>query len=142
MIPAARRGFLFVKFSIHKSIALYLYNSILENMKMDKNFRYHHLGIPTSKPMEGEVYLAKYKFYHSGYEESEYGIEWMRFENDCPLPEIVKTLPHVAFEVDDIHEAINGKKIIIEPNSPSDEVIVAFIEENGAPVELIQLRKK
>jgi hypothetical protein len=35
-------------------------------------------------------------------------------------------------------EAIKDKKIIIEPNSPSDGVQVAFIEENGAPVELMQ----
>jgi hypothetical protein len=31
-----------------------------------------------------------------------------------------------------------GKQIIIQPNSPSDEYLVAFIEENGAPIEFIQ----
>jgi hypothetical protein len=101
-------------------------------------FRYHHLGIPTDQPVEGEVYLEGYGLYHSGYEQSEFGIEWMRYEKDCNLPMIVKTLPHVAFQVDDIHEAIKGKKVIIEPNSPSDGILVAFIEENGAPVEFIQ----
>ncbi len=106
-----------------------------------KNYKYHHLGIPTKVPMEREVYLKDYKVYHCGYEESEYGIEWMRYEDDCPLPEIVKTIPHVAFEVDDIYEAIRGKKIIIEPNSPSEGNIVAFIEDNGAPVEFIQICK-
>jgi hypothetical protein len=29
--------------------------------------------------------------------------------------------------------------VIIEPNSPSEGNIVAFIEENGAPVEFIQV---
>jgi hypothetical protein len=101
--------------------------------------KYHHLGIPTDRPVEGEVYLEEYKVYHYGYEKSEYGIEWMRYEKDCDLPEIVKTLPHVAFEVDDIYEAIRGKKVIIEPNSPSEGNIVAFIEENGAPIEFIQI---
>jgi hypothetical protein len=107
-----------------------------------KRLKYHHLGIPTEKPVEGEVYLEKYKLYHCGYETSEYGIEWMRYEKDCDLPEIVKTIPHVAFEVDDIHEAIRGKKVIIEPNSPSEGNVVAFIEENGAPIEFIQIREK
>ncbi len=102
---------------------------------------YHHLGIPTTLPIPGEVYLEEYKVYHFGYESSEYGIEWMRYEKDCPLPEIVKTLPHVAFEVDDIYEAIKGKKVIIEPNSPSEGNIVAFIEENGTPIEFIQIQK-
>ena len=109
---------------------------------MDKRpLKYHHLGIPTDQPIEGEVYLEKYRVYHYGYEKSEFGIEWMRYERDCPLPEIVKTLPHVAFEVDDIYEAIKGKTIIIEPNSPSEGTIVAFIEDSGAPIELIQLKK-
>ena len=108
-------------------------------MNNEKRLKYHHLGIPTDKPVKGEVYLEKYKLYHCGYETSEYGIEWMRYEKDCDLPEIVKTLPHVAFEVEDIYEAIKGKKVIIEPNSPSEGNIVAFIEENGAPIELIQI---
>jgi hypothetical protein len=110
-------------------------------MKTNRKLKYHHIGIPTSNPVEGEVYLKDYKVYHYGYEKSEYGIEWMRYESDCNLPEIVKTLPHIAFEVDDIYEAIKGKKVIIEPNSPSQGTIVAFIEENGAPVEFIQVKK-
>lgn len=105
------------------------------------NLKYHHLGIPTDKSIKGEVYIEKYKVYHYGYEDSEYGIEWMRYEKDCPLPEIVKKLPHVAFEVDNIYEAIKGKKVIIEPNSPSEGNVVAFIEEDGAPIELIQVQK-
>ena len=104
------------------------------------NLKYHHIGIPTKKTMPGEVYLKDYKFFHSGYDKSDYGIEWMRFDKNCNLPEIVKTIPHVAFEVVDIYEAIKGKNVIIEPNSPSEGNIVAFIEENGAPIEFIQTR--
>jgi hypothetical protein len=107
-------------------------------MSKKQNLKYHHLGIPTTQPITGEEYLKEFKIFHSGYEASEFGIEWMRYEKDCPLPEIVKTLPHVAFEVDDVYEAIKGKKVIIQPNSPSEGNIVAFIEENGAPIEFIQ----
>ena len=110
-------------------------------MEEKVKLKYHHLGIPTDKPIPGEVYLKDYKLYHFGYENNAYGIEWMRYEKDCGLPEIVKTIPHVAFEVDDIYEAIKGKKVIIEPNSPSEGNIVAFIEVNGAPVEFIQVIK-
>jgi hypothetical protein len=105
-------------------------------------FKYHHIGIPTTKPIEGEQYLEDYKVYHCGFENSEFGIEWMRYEKDCTLPGIVKTLPHIAFEVEDIYEALEGRKVIIQPNSPSEGNIVAFIEENGAPVEFIQVAKK
>jgi hypothetical protein len=104
-------------------------------------YKYHHFGIPTKKPIVGEVYLKNYKVYHSGYETSEFGIEWMRYDDDCPLPEIVKTIPHIAFEVDDLQEALKGRNVIIPPNSPSKGTLVAFIEENGAPVELLQIIK-
>ena len=101
---------------------------------------YHHLGIPTKLKKPNEVYLEKFKMFVSGFEESPYGIEWMRFEDDCPLPELVKTIPHVAFKVDNLEEAIEGKEILIQPNSPSKGVRVAFIVDNGAPVEFLEIK--
>jgi hypothetical protein len=73
----------------------------------------------------------------SGYETSAYGIEWMRSEPEAPVPELVRTVPHVAFEVDDLSAEIAGKEILIAPNSPSPDVTIAFIVENGAPVEFL-----
>ena len=101
--------------------------------------KYHHLGIPTIEKKPGERYLEGYFVWVSGYEESNYKIEWMRYEPECTLPEIVKTVPHVAFEVENLTEAIKGKKVIIPPNRPSESNLVAFIEENGAPIEFIQV---
>ena len=99
--------------------------------------RYHHLGIPTTTPRPDETYLANFGVFISGYESSPYGIEWMRFEPDSPLPELVKTVPHVAFEVDDLARELEGHELLIAPNSPSAGVTVAFIVDNGAPVELL-----
>jgi len=101
-------------------------------------FRYHHIGIPTDIPREGEVYLERFKMYASGFETSPFGVEWMRYEPDCPLPELVKTVPHIAFVVDDLEAALVGREILIEPNSPSEGVTVAFIVHNGAPIEFLQ----
>ncbi len=106
---------------------------------MQRELKYHHLGIPTKEKRKGETYLEKYKVYVSGYGTSEYKIEWMRYEDDSPVNELVKTIPHVAFQVKDVEEAIKGKEILIEPNSPSRGVTVAFIVENGAPVEFLQI---
>ena len=66
----------------------------------------------------------------------------MRFEPEAPVPDLVRTVPHVAFEVDDLSAEIAGKEILITPNSPSPGVTVAFIVENGAPVEFLQFDKK
>jgi hypothetical protein len=102
------------------------------------NLRYHHVGIPTDKPLPKEDYNPEYKMTASGYYQSQYGIEWMNFDRDCPLPELVKTVPHVAFVVDNLKDAIAGKEVIIEPNSPTKGVTVAFIVDNGAPIEFLQ----
>ncbi len=101
--------------------------------------KYHHIGIPTIEKLKDEIHLPHLKLFVSGYGKNPYGIEWMRYEDDAPYPELIKTVAHVAFEVDDLNEAIKGKHVIIAPNSPSRGVLVALIEDNGAPVELMQI---
>ncbi len=101
--------------------------------------KYHHLGLPTKEKLKDEIHLKHLKIYVSGYGRNPYGVEWTRYEDDAPYPELVKAVAHVAFEVDDVYEAIKGKNVIIQPNSPSPGVIVAFIEDNGAPIELLQV---
>jgi hypothetical protein len=99
---------------------------------------FHHLGIPTTEVREGETHLEEMGVYVSGFETSPYGIEWMRFDPDSPVPDLVKKVPHVAFVVDDLEAAIAGKELLISPNRPSEGVTVAFIVDNGAPVEFLQ----
>jgi len=104
--------------------------------------KYHHVGIPTKAVRAGEVHLPEYGLHVSGFEDSPYGVEWMRLDPNSPLPELVKTTPHVAFEVDDLDAELAGKEILIEPNSPSPGVRVAFIIDNGAPIELMEIDPK
>jgi hypothetical protein len=101
-------------------------------------WRYHHLGIPTDRPRPGERYLEQFKMYVSGFESSAYGIEWMRFEPDSPVSALIRSVPHIAFEVDDLEAALEGKELLAQAGSPSDGVRVAMIIENGAPVELLE----
>jgi len=108
----------------------------------ENGWRYHHLGIPSATEHPGELYLPELKVYVSGFESSPYGVQWMRFDADAPFPEVVKTVPHVAFAVDDLAAALVGREILIEPNSPSEGVTVAMILADGAPVELLEFRRK
>jgi hypothetical protein len=101
--------------------------------------KYNHIGIPTTRPFEGEIPLPHLKVTVSDHKNNPFGIQWMRYWEGAPYPELVKTVPHVAFEVDDLEAAIKDRQVIIEPNSPSQGVLVAFIEVNGAPVELMQV---
>jgi len=98
----------------------------VKNSPVASTRRYHHIGIPTTESRKGERLIEHYATFVSGYETSAYGIEWMRFEPEAPVPELVRTVPHVAFEVDDLSAEIAGKEILIAPNSPSPGVTVAF----------------
>jgi len=107
-----------------------------------RGWRYHHVGIPTNVPRANETYLAQFGLYVSGFPTSPYGIEWMRFEASSPLHPLIKSLPHVAFEVDDLDSALVGQEVISPPASPSEGVRAAVIVVDGAPVELIWFRKQ
>lgn len=99
---------------------------------------YHHVGIPTTTAHDGEVYLEQFKMHVVPFDTNPFGVEWIRFEPGSPIPELVQTVPHIAFVVDDLSAALEGREILIEPNSPSEGVTVAFIIDNGAPVEFLQ----
>jgi len=111
----------------------------IKNKKESISFKYHHFGICTNLKKRDAFYLKDYKLYYSDHNSNPYGIQWMRYETDCKLPSIVQKISHVAFQVNDLEEAIKDKKVIIEPNSTSKGVLVAFIEENGAPIKFLQI---
>jgi len=101
-------------------------------------WRYHHMGIPTHESKPGEVHLREFGMYVSGFERSPYGVEWMRFESESRIHELIRTVPHIAFEVDDLEAALVGKTLLGEPSSPMEGVRVAMILHNGMPVELLE----
>jgi len=105
-------------------------------------WRYHHLGIPTKEQIPGERYLKEFGMYVTGFDTSPYGVEWMRFDVDSPISELIQNVPHLAFEVDDLERALDGKEILSAPASPSEGVRVAMILHDGAPIELLQFEKK
>jgi hypothetical protein len=90
------------------------------------------------KPRAREHHVGHLGVYVSGFETTPYGIEWIRFEPHCDVPEIVRIVPHIAVAVDDLDEALKGREILIAPTEPSVGVRVAFILGDGAPVELLE----
>ncbi len=109
---------------------------------IQKGMKFHHIGIPTTEKKPNEKHIPHLGMYVSGFDTSEYGIEWMRFEANSPISEIIKQVPHIAFEVDNLEEAVKNKELLSDISSPSDGVRVAMIIENGAPVEFIEFVKE
>lgn len=50
-------------------------------------WKFHHIGIPTDRAINNEKYLDDLKIAVGGFGDSPYGIEWMRFEEGCSVPE-------------------------------------------------------
>jgi hypothetical protein len=108
-------------------------------------WRYHHIGIPTTTPRPNERYLPHLKMYVSGFDTSPYGVEWMRFDADCPISKRIQTVPHIAFEVDDLDASLaslDNPTLLDGVSSPSEGVRVAMFVEDGVPIELLEFRKK
>jgi len=101
--------------------------------------KYNHIGIPTTARFDGEIPVPRLQVTVGDHQNNPFGIQWQRYWPGAPYPDLVKTVPHVAFEVEDLAAAIRDQKVIIAPNSPSTGVLVAMIEVNGAPVELMQI---
>ena len=104
---------------------------------MGPGFRYHHLGVPTDQARAGEEHLPGLGVHLVPWDRNPFAIEFMRFEPSCEVPDLVRRIPHLAFEVEDLDAALAGRIVIIPPNSPSNGVRVAFIEHDGLPVELL-----
>ncbi len=100
-------------------------------------YEYHHTGIPTDQPQAGEKYSSTFKMYTTS-GNNPFRIQWHRFEKGCPLHPLIQSVPHVAFKVSSIDEAIKGKKVILEPYFPFEGFRVAMVEIDGAPVEFIE----
>lgn len=103
-----------------------------------QTLRFHHVGIPVKEKMAGMTYNKKLKLYTTDYFKNPYGIEWMYFEHDNLLPDIIKTIPHVAYSVDNLNNAIRNKTVVLAPQSPANGVTVAFILDGDNLVELLQ----
>jgi len=99
---------------------------------------FHHFGVPTSTPQDGETYMEGAKLYVTDPEASPYRIEFVRCEPGCPMPEAIQTTPHAAYIVDDLAAAIEGNEVVLPPTDMSESLRIAFIKHGDALLELMQ----
>ncbi len=101
------------------------------------DYKYDHFGVPVTYKHSGMSYYPEYKVWCSDYEKDLYRIEWIFFEEGSELHPLIQTFSHVCFLVEDIEEAVRGKKILLRPILYQG-YHMAFIEERGIPIEFIQ----
>lgn len=105
--------------------------------KFNRDLKYHHMGIPTKEVHPNEHYSEAFKMYTST-TDGNYRIQYHRFEDNSPLHSLIKTIPHIAIQVEDLASEIEGEEILLEPYEPIPGYKVAIINDDGVPVELIE----
>jgi hypothetical protein len=101
------------------------------------DYKFHHLGIPTDRVMPDERYNEEFRMYTSD-NPGFFRVQFLRFEPDSPAPPLIRSLPHVALQVDDLMRAIEGEDLLLGPYEPISGYKIAFINDHGVPVELIE----
>jgi hypothetical protein len=99
---------------------------------------FHHFGVPIREKQENETYIEGAKVFITDAESHPYRIEFLRFEPDSPMHADVINNPHAAFMVENLDAALEGQNVIIEPFDATETLRVAFINDNGAVIELMQ----
>ena len=51
---------------------------------------------------------------------------------------MLQKIPHIAYMVDDLAAELEGAEVLLEPFDPMEGVTVAFVIEEGAPIELMK----
>jgi len=107
---------------------------------MNKNvtYEFHHIGIPTTEPRAGENYSSTFKMYISDGPDTNFRVQYHRFEPGSSLHPLIQTMTHVAFKVNDMKKAIEGYPLLLGPYFPFEGFEVAIVEINGMPIEFIK----
>ncbi|MBF0650874.1 hypothetical protein IR083_18820 [Dysgonomonas sp. GY75] len=105
--------------------------------KFNQEYRYHHMGIPTTEIRPNEKFSEVFGMYTSDVD-GDFRIQYHRFTEDSPLHPLIKTVPHVAIQVNNLDKAVEGHEILLGPYEPILNYRVVIINNGGVPVELVE----
>ena len=104
---------------------------------------YMHIGIPVTNRQPNMTYNEGAKFWVSCVDDYDYKIEYLKFEEGTPFPEILHRNPHVAYKVDNLeHYIADADSVICGPMPANDTDRLAFVIKDGAIIELYEANSK
>lgn len=109
--------------------------------------QFHHIGLPAEDqetPIDGEFWLEGGKLWLTNPLHHPQRVEWLRYAPGHPRDPRFRDHPHICYEVDDIHAAVEGKPIVRPVGDMGDPpfALAAFTEEDGILVEYMQVTGK
>ena len=100
---------------------------------------FNHAGLITAEKKEGAVYNERLRIWLTDYSKSPNKIEFLKFEEGSCMPELVQKQSHIAYTVPDLEKALEGCKVIFGPFVCDEHLTIAFIEEEGISIELMEI---
>ena len=100
--------------------------------------KYDHIGIPTTQEKDWLKYVEGGCVHVSDPSKDEFGVEWLKFDANSPMPAALQQGAHIAFTVDCLDSALAGKNVMVPPFEAGPGVRCAFIDHDGVPVELVE----
>ena len=103
--------------------------------------RFDHIGVVTTGKQPGERFVESTRCWVTSPRAHSHNVEFLRFEPDSPVTGPIRTEPHVAYRVADVHKAVEGHQILLPPFDVGNGFLtVAFVIVGGAVVEFMQYR--
>ncbi len=100
--------------------------------------KYMHIGIPVLNKKPGMIYNEAMKFWVSNVDDYDFKIEYLKFEEGTPFPEVLSKQPHVAYEVDDLDFYVAQAQDVIFGPLDAGDARLAFVHWDDAIVELYE----
>ncbi len=101
--------------------------------------KYLHTGMIVGEKLPEMVFVEPLKVWITDASKDKYAIEFLYFEVDSPMAAAIQEQPHVAYEVENIDEAIAGKSVLWQKMDIGNAYI-AFVYDNDTVVEFYQTK--
>jgi hypothetical protein len=110
---------------------------------MGATLQFDHIGIPVDEPQAQEFWVPDSECWVTNPRTHPQRIEYLRFKSkpelDRASPEWkLWNMPHIAYRVDDLQQAIEGEQVVYGPFKPADFGRVVFVHKNGVIVEYLE----
>ena len=102
--------------------------------------KYNHIGIITKEDKEGASFNETLSVWLTDFSKSPNKIEWLKFVEGSCMHELIQKETHIAYEVPNLDEALKGAKLLFGPLVCDEHLTIAFVEEEGIPLELMEFK--
>ena len=105
-------------------------------------FVFDHVGITTTVPQPDENWVEQSRVWVTNPCNHPEHIEFLRYEHDTTVPEIVRANPHIAYRVAALEPHIASQDILIPPFVVGDFLEVVFIWKYNTVFEYMHYLKE